>query len=272
MGNFWIAFLMCLIAGLSTGLGSLAFLFGKDKKSFLSASLGFSAGVMIYVSFVEIFSKAQDKLVLDYNEVIGKIITVISFFGGIFFVILIDFMFTSFQNRARNKKEHSEKDQKNLFIDESKNTKAKLLKTGLLTALAMAVHNFPEGLATFVAAYYDPAFAISIVVAISLHNIPEGLAVSVPIYFATGSKKRAFIISALSGLTEPIGAIIGYFVLLQFFSDALYGILFAAVAGMMVYISIKELLPSAREYNAKLCIVGFISGLIIMAVSLLLLM
>lgn len=262
---------MCLIAGLSTVIGSFAFLFGKEKKTFLSATLGFSAGVMVYVSFVEIFSKAQNKLIQDYNDIKGNIITVICFFSGIFIVILIDWILNLFQKHTVLEISDNTYTQINNSVDEKKQ-KSKLLKSGLLTALALAVHNFPEGLATFVAAYYDPAFAITMVVAISLHNIPEGIAVSVPIYYATKSKKRAFIVSALSGLTEPIGALLGYFLLLRFFSDALYGLLFAAVAGMMVYISIKELLPTAREYNSKVSTIGFIIGMIVMAISLLLLM
>ena len=147
------------------------------------------------------------------------------------------------------------------------------MRTGLLTALAIAIHNFPEGLATFVSALQEPSLAIPIVVAIAIHNIPEGIAVSVPIYYATGDKKKAFLYSSASGLSEPIGAIIGYLILMPFMNDIVYGLLFAGVAGIMVFISLDELLPSAKEYGEHhLSIYGLVAGMAVMAVSLLLFM
>ena len=141
---------------------------------------------------------------------------------------------------------------------------------GTLTALAIAIHNFPEGLATFTAAIKDPSLGIAIAVAIAIHNIPEGIAVSVPVYFATGNRKKAFVLSFLSGLSEPLGAIIGYSILAFFFNDAIFGVLFASVAGIMVFISLDELLPTAREYgDPHLSIYGVIAGMMVMAVSLL---
>jgi ZIP family zinc transporter len=149
----------------------------------------------------------------------------------------------------------------------------KLLRMGMFTALAIAIHNFPEGLATFAAALSDPALGVSIAVAIAIHNIPEGISVSVPIYYATGSKKKAFYYSFLSGVAEPVGALIGYFILLNFFSDFVFGILFAGVAGIMVFISLDELLPSAQKYGEHhLSIYGLIGGMAVMALSLLLFM
>jgi ZIP family zinc transporter len=145
------------------------------------------------------------------------------------------------------------------------------MKMGLFTALAIAIHNFPEGLATFTAALDDPALGIAIAVAIAVHNIPEGIAVSVPIYYATGNKKKAFMHSFLSGLAEPVGALIGYLILMPFMTPTVFGILFAGVAGIMVFISLDELLPSAREYGEHhLSIYGLIAGMAVMAVSLLL--
>ena len=145
------------------------------------------------------------------------------------------------------------------------------MRMGFLTALALAIHNFPEGLATFVAALQSPSLAIPIVVAIAIHNIPEGIAVSVPIYQATHSKKKAFTYSFLSGLAEPIGALVGWFVLMPFMNDMVYGLIFASVAGIMVFISLDELLPAAREYGQHhLAIYGLVSGMIVMAISLLL--
>jgi ZIP family zinc transporter len=142
---------------------------------------------------------------------------------------------------------------------------------GAFSALAIAIHNFPEGLATFAVALSDPALGISIAIAIAIHNIPEGISVSVPIYYATGSKKKALFYSFISGLAEPFGALIGYFVLRSFFNDMVFGFLFGTVAGIMVYISIDELLPTSRKYGKEHQeIYGFIAGMGVMAVSLLL--
>ena len=148
-----------------------------------------------------------------------------------------------------------------------------LMRMGAFTALAIAIHNFPEGLATFVSALQDPSIAIPIVVAIAIHNIPEGIAVSVPIYQATGSRKKAFLYSFASGIVEPVGAIIGWLLLLPIMNDVIYGVIFAAVAGIMIFISVDELLPAAREYGEHhLSIYGLIAGMAVMAVSLLLFM
>ena len=147
----------------------------------------------------------------------------------------------------------------------------KLYRVGLLTALAIAIHNFPEGLATFVSALRDTKLGIAIAVAIAIHNIPEGIAVSIPIFYATGNRKKAFVYSFLSGLAEPIGALIGYAVLFSFFNDVVFGILFASVAGIMVFVSLDELLPAAREYGQHhLAAYGLVAGMVVMALSLLL--
>lgn len=266
--NVLFAFLLTLLAGLSTGIGSIIGLVSKKTNTrFLSITLGFSAGVMIYVSFVEIFVKAQDSLVASAGEVAGKWLTVLSFFSGIALIALIDRFVPSGENPHEVRKveemcdDDCELEQKN----------SKLMRMGIMSALAIGIHNFPEGLATFTAGLKDSSLGIAIAVAIALHNIPEGLAVSIPIYFATGNRKRAFWMSFFSGLSEPAGALIGYLFLMRFFNDLIFGILFAMVAGIMVFISLDELLPSAREYGeAHLAIYGLVSGMIIMAVSLLL--
>ena len=155
----------------------------------------------------------------------------------------------------------------------AKQQKDQLMRLGIFTALAIAIHNFPEGIATFVSAFQDPGVAIPIVAAIAIHNIPEGIAVSVPIYQATGSRKKAFFYSFLSGLAEPVGALLGWLVLIPIMSDMVYGILFAGVAGIMVFISVDELLPASREYGEHhLSIYGLIAGMMVMAISLLLFM
>ena len=145
------------------------------------------------------------------------------------------------------------------------------MRMGLFTALAIAIHNFPEGLATFAAALADPALGISTAIAIAIHNIPEGISVSVPIYYATGDRKKAFVYSFASGLSEPVGALLGYFVLRAYFSDTVFGVLFAGVGGIMVFISLDELLPTAKEYGeGHVAIYGLIAGMALMALSLLL--
>lgn len=264
MNNVHFAFLLTAIAGLSTGIGSLIALVAKKTNTkFLSFSLGLSAGVMIYVSMIEIFAKSKATLILEYGTKQGTIITVLSFFGGMFLIALIDKLLPSENNPHEPKSVESMQDP---IVAQKK-----LMRTGVFVALAIGIHNFPEGLATFVSALQEPSVAIPIVIAIALHNIPEGIAVSIPIYFATGSKKKAFLYSFASGLSEPIGALIGYLLLMPFMSDTLYGVLFAGVAGIMVFISVDELLPSAQEYGEHhLSIYGLVTGMMIMAISLIL--
>lgn len=273
------AFLLTLIAGLSTTIGSLiAFFAKKTNKKFLSLSLGFSAGVMIYVSMIEIFTKAQDALMAELGAKQGAVLTVVSFFGGMFLIALIDKLIPSVENPHEPKNVIADcescgdcdicvKEQK------AKQQKDQLMRLGLFTALAIGIHNFPEGIATFVSAFQDLGVAIPIVAAIAIHNIPEGIAVSVPIYQATGSRKRAFLYSFLSGLAEPVGALMGWLILIPIMSDLVYGVIFAGVAGIMVFISVDELLPAAREYGEHhLSIYGLIAGMMVMAISLLLFM
>jgi len=261
------AFLLTLFAGLATGVGSLIGLLSKKfNPKVPTIALGFSAGVMIYVSMVEIFAKADESLAAVLGAKNGHIMTVIAFFTGMFFIAVIDKLIPSYENphelNVENKIQHA-----------SEKEKSKLMRMGAFSALAIAIHNFPEGLATFMTGINDPALGISIAVAIAIHNIPEGLAVSAPIFYATKSRKKAFVYSFLSGLAEPVGALIGYFVLRSFFTETTFGFIFSSVAGIMVYISLDELLPTAEEYGEHhLAIGGLIAGMIVMAVSLILFM
>jgi ZIP family zinc transporter len=259
----FFAFGLTVFAGLSTGIGSaMAFFTKKTNTKFLSISLGFSAGVMIYVSLVEIFFKAKESLVVAKGEMMGSWLTVAGFFGGIAFIAIIDRLVPEVENPHEARKVED-------IPDEVKNKK--LLKMGLFSALAIAIHNFPEGLATFMAALNDPYLGVPIAVAIAIHNIPEGIAVSIPLFFATGNRKKAFFLSFSSGLAEPVGALIGFFLILPFMNDITFGLIFAAVAGIMVFISLDELLPTAQEYGEHhLSIYGLIAGMAVMAVSLLL--
>lgn len=272
MMNLMLAFMLTLFAGLSTGIGSLiAFFAKKTNKKFLSISLGFSAGVMIYVSLVEIFQKARTSLSGELGERWGAWATVLAFFGGIFLIALIDKLIPEEENPHETKGVLADSVKAEETGEEEKSKH--LMRMGAFTALAIAIHNFPEGLATFVSALQDPSIAIPIVVAIAIHNIPEGIAVSVPIYQATGSKKKAFLYSFASGIVEPVGAIIGWLLLMPIMNDVIYGIIFAAVAGIMIFISVDELLPAAREYGEHhLSVYGLVAGMAVMAVSLLLFM
>ena len=263
--NVLFALALTLFAGLSTGIGSaMSLLSKKFSPKFLAVSLGFSAGVMIYVSLVDIFPKAKDSLTEAFGDKQGHLLTVIAFFAGIALIAIIDKLIPSYENPHEIKTLDK--------LSDAPENQKKLMRMGLFSALAIAIHNFPEGLATFMGAMTDPTLGISIAVAVAIHNIPEGIAVSVPIYYATKSRKKAFWYSFLSGLAEPVGAIIGYFILLHFFNDATFGMIFAGVAGIMVYISLDELLPTAEEYGEHhVAIGGLIAGMAVMATSLLLL-
>lgn len=262
MNNVIIAFLMTAVAGLSTGIGSaIAFYAKKTNTKFLAISLGFSAGVMIYVSMMELLVSSMNILSKTNGVKTGTIMAIGAFFAGMILIALIDKLVPE----AENPHEIKSMD----FNKEIDMREGKLMRTGMLTALAIAIHNFPEGIATFVSALQEPSVAIPIVVAIAIHNIPEGIAVSVPIYYATGNRKKAFWYSFASGLSEPIGAIVGYLVLMPFIGPVTNGVIYAGVAGIMVFISFDELLPAAREYGEHhLSIYGLFSGMAVMAISL----
>lgn len=255
---------MSLFAGLSTGIGSvIALLTKQTNRKFMSLTMGFSAGVMVYVSMTEIMNKAKAALITPLGEKMGNVILVCSFFSGILLMALISRLIPSYEERDMGCDCDNKKRKKNSYF--------RLMKSGLLCALAIGIHNFPEGMATFVSALKDPQLALPIVCAVAIHNIPEGIAVAAPVYKATKSRKRAFTISFLSGLAEPLGALIGWLILLPFMSDVLFGAIFAACAGIMVFISIDEIFPQALEEGEKeLSILGFVLGMGLMAISLLL--
>lgn len=262
MNSILIAFFLSLLAGLSTGIGScIAFFTKRTNKKILSLSLGFSAGVMIYISFVEIFITAKTSIIEYCGIKKGEWITSLAFFSGIFLITLIDKFIPSFENPHEVKLvENMKTPQKN-----------SLYKMGIFSAIAISIHNFPEGIATFMSGIDNPTLGTSVAIAIAIHNIPEGIAVSVPIFFATGSRKKAFIYSFLSGLSEPFGAVVAYFILLPYLNKLTLGITFAMVAGIMVFISLDELLPGAEKYGEHhLSIYGLISGMVLMSITLLL--
>lgn len=296
MSNLWIAFGLTLFAGLSTGIGSIiAFMAKRTDYRFLSVATGFSAGVMLYVSFVEIFVDGLEVLTTRYGEQWGPWVNAASFFGGILLIGIIDNLIPSAENphephaesemrplqkgfKPKKQVKVPDVDDPSRGLHDHTGEQRKLMRMGLFTALAITIHNFPEGLATFLAALQDPSLGIAIAVAVALHNIPEGISVSVPIYYATGDRRKAFVYSLLSGLAEPLGALIAYLGLRFFlggsdggFPPEITGILFGGVAGIMVYISLDELLPTSRAYGkGHDSLFGLIGGMAVMALSLLL--
>ena len=292
MNEIWFAFGVTLFAGMATGIGSIiAFSAKRTNYRFLSVATGFSAGVMLYVSVVEIFYKGLTALTERYGDYWGHWANAASFFGGMLLIGLIDNLIPAGENPHET---HSEAETKPLHDPSAPpapsvevaralhlhngHSHGKLMRLGLFTALAIGIHNFPEGLATFLAALQDPQLGVAIAIAIALHNIPEGISVSVPIFYATGDRKRAFLYSLLSGLAEPVGAGVGYLALLLVsggeglvIPQEMMGILFGGVAGIMVYISLDELLPTSRAYGqGHDSLFGLVAGMAVMALSLLL--
>lgn len=261
-----LAFALTLLAGLATCLGGIITFFAKRTNTkLLSIALGFSAGVMIYVSMVEILPDSKIALIGFLGETKGELYAVIAFFVGVLMIALIDHFIPSFENphTVHNVEEIKNKKKAEKF--------RKLHRLGVFTAVAITLHNFPEGLATFASTLSDPSLGIVIAFAIAIHNIPEGIAVSVPIFYSTGSKKKAFLYSFISGIAEPVGAVFGYLILGYFFNQIMLGILFALVAGIMMYVSLDELLPAAQKWGKHhLSMYGMIAGMIVMAISLLL--
>jgi len=290
MNQVWVAIGLTVFAGMGTGVGSaIAFMAKKTSYRFLSVATGFSAGVMLYVSFVEILYKGASSLSEHYGATWGNWINTASFFGGMLLIGIIDQLVPKEENphETRTKGETrmlhdasaslSAEDLPGAFTNEY-SPHQKLMRMGLFTALAIGIHNFPEGLATFLAALQDPNLGLAVAIAIALHNIPEGISVSVPIFYATGDRRRAFIYSFLSGLAEPTGAVIAYAAIRFFMGGTdgvippqIMGILFGGVAGIMVYISLDQLLPTSRDYGkGHDSLFGLVSGMMVMALSLLL--
>lgn len=260
--NILIAFLLTLFAGLATAIGGLVVYFAKRTNTkFLSFSLGLSAGVMILVSFAEFLVVSRQMLTAEMGETRGLAVMWLCFFGGIALIGIIDRLIPSFENPHEIRPVES--------LEQPVKQGAKLMRMGLLTASAIAIHNFPEGIATLVSAVENPALGVAIAIAIAIHNIPEGIAVAVPIYQSTHSKRKAFLMSLLSGLAEPLGAIAAYLLLMPYLSPVLMGQIFAGVAGIMVFISLDELLPATHAYGEHhVSIYGLVTGMAVMALSL----
>ena len=261
-----IALALTFLAGLATGIGGLIGLSSRRFSiEFITMALGFSAGAMIYVSLVEILPKARLALQPLLGVQLGYACAVLAFFAGILVMAILDGLLPahpapeSIQDLAES-------------LDQPGPQRSKLLRMGIFSALALFIHNFPEGLATFLGALDNPKVGLSIAVAIAIHNIPEGLAVSAPVFFATRSRAKAFWIAFLSGMAEPLGGLMGYFLFRSFPNPLIFGLVFAAVAGVMVYVSLDELLPTATGYgNHRLAITSLIFGMLVMSAGLVLL-
>ena len=257
--HYQLALLMSLLAGLTTVIGGcLTFFIKRDNIKALSIGLGFSAGVMIFLSFTDILQASQNML-SKYFPNTASWLVFIGFFTGVAVAVLIDYFIP----------DHIEED---LFTHQENCTHHthKIKKAGILTAVVIAIHNFPEGMATFFVTTQNITLGVSVAIAIALHNIPEGIAVALPIYHATGKKRLAVWYSFLSGISEPIGALIGLFILQYFLPQMAVGFLFAAVAGIMIYISFDTLLPLSRDYgDGHYSVFGIMSGIFFIWLSLL---
>ena len=259
--NFWIALAVTTAAGLATGLGSLLVLFSKQPNArLLSFGLAFAAGAMVYVSLTEILDKSILAFTNAYGPQLGFTWGTLSFLGGLLFIVGIDRLVPNPHER--------------LEVDDPyfrEHNASYIKRVGLLTAVAITAHNFPEGLATFFATLENPGVGMPLAFAIAIHNIPEGIAIAVPVYFATNNKLYAFLACLLSGLAEPVGALIGYAVLRPFLSEPVFGVVFGLIAGVMVFLALDELLPAAKRYaKGHETVYGLVSGMGVLAVSLVL--
>ncbi|MFW6065035.1 MAG: zinc transporter ZupT [Candidatus Natronoplasma sp.] len=257
MTDLQIAFLLTTLAGLSAGVGGLiVFFIRKPKLSYLSPLLGFAAGVMIYVSMVE--------LLVESIEAVGFFRANSAFFIGILFMFLLDRLIPHLHIDTEPERFHEDK-----IETFDRETESRLRKAGVLTAVGIALHNFPEGMAVFTVSLLDVSMGISIALAIAAHNIPEGIAVAVPIFYSTKSRARGFGYSLLSGLAEPAGALIGFLILYPFLTEGVLNTTLAFVGGIMVFISFDELLPISREYgNEHTSNIGLFLGMLVMMITL----
>ena len=260
--QFWIVMGLTTIAGLATGIGGLLAFFsrpGKDNGRFLSASLGFSGGVMVFISLAELMPEARHALVGEYGSPHGGLLAMLALAAGMVITAVIDKMIPEVENPHHVRSE----EEFNHAGDASEDERRKLGRSGLMFALAIGIHNFPEGLATFAGGLSGMDVALPLTCAIALHNIPEGIAIEVPIFYATGNRKKAFMYSLFSGLAEPVGALIGFLILMPFLSATLLAVLFAIVAGIMIYITFDELLPMAETYGQHhIVLAGLLLGML----------
>ena len=270
------ALLLTLIAGAATGIGGALVLFKKKLSSnFLAGALGVSAGVMIFISLTELFPEAQAEIASIGSLKYGESLVLLAFFAGMGIITLIDFLIPEYENPHEASGLSLDARTAAVGVLEQTGNEKALHRLGIMSALAIAVHNFPEGIASFIGALNDPQMGAGITFAIAIHNIPEGIAVAIPIYYATKSKGKALLYATLSGLSEVFGALLCLAVTAIFGVEITGGgpvfpLILAAVAGIMIYISLDELLPTAEKYGKHhIAIAGVVGGMAIMGVSLL---
>ncbi len=276
MNGIVSALILTLIAGAATGIGGALVLFRKRISSnFLAGALGLSAGVMIFISLAELFPEAQAEIMATGSVRHGEAFVLIAFFVGMGIITLIDFLIPEYENpHEASGLSLNTKTAAVGMLEQTGNEKA-MHRLGLMSALAIAIHNFPEGIATFIGALNDPQMGAGITFAIAIHNIPEGIAVAIPIYYATKSKGKALLYATLSGLSEVVGALLCLAVTavfgIELTGDSIvFPLILAAVAGIMIYISLDELLPTAEKYGKHhVAIAGVVGGMAIMGISLL---
>lgn len=255
----WYALLLTFLAGAATTLGGV---FATHRimlrRGMLAAALGFSAGAMLYVSFTDILSKSFGAFQETNSDQAAYMLMAGAFLVGLVFMVVLNRFIPDEINP--NEQEGPS----------PKRYSRKLMRSGFFIAIALSLHNFPEGFLVFMGALEDPRIGIAIAVAIAIHNIPEGIAVAAPLYAATKKRAKTIWLTALTGLAEPVGALIGFLLLAPYLSNGVFGWTFGIVAGIMVYISIDELLPAAKRYetNQHQTTYGFIGGMVVIALSL----
>lgn len=242
-GNIY-AFLLSSIAGVSTLIGFLFIFIKKDRVVMISKALGFASGVMLTISIIDLIPSSLELIIKKYKFIYALILVLLAFFIGVILSSIID------SKVEKNSKKDS-----------------KLYKLGIITMLVIMMHNIPEGIVTYITTTKNINLGIILTTAIALHNIPEGISISIPIYYSTNSKLKAFIYTLISGLSEPIGAIIAYLFLSRFVNDSMLGIIYSVIAGMMVNISINELYKESINYNKKNTFIYFVIGSLIMIIN-----
>lgn len=255
MDKMIIAFVFTLVAGLAMGVGGLLGFLGERKnKNFFYSTVGFAAGVMLYAAFMEVLPESIETLSETLGEEKGMLVALLGFFGGIIFMLGTD-KFCLTHHHHDHKHHHTEGHDGAMY------------RMGIVTAIAIAIHNFPEGLAIFTSTLKSTNLGLSVTIAIIIHNIAVGIAISAPIFYGTGNKIKAFTVALLSGMSEPLGAIIGFWILKDYMNDAIFGVLLSIVAGIMIYISLDELIPSAQKSEGHIGTYSLVLGMFVMALT-----
>ena len=270
MENISVAFFLTFIAGMATSLGAVVpFFIRSNGKKILSLVMGFSAGVLIYLALAGLLHESHESLEAVYGAEKGGLVSVAAFFAGILLISIADHFSGSCHSFHHSHKHHEGEKHGSEAHMERHSYNEKLLRTGLFTAITLSIHNLPEGFAIFMSALKEPAMAVPMTIAVAVHNVPVGIAIAVPVFFATRRKRKAFLYAFLTGLTELVGAVLGYLVFAPYLSEKLFGIVFAVAAGIMIFLSFDELLPVSREYGDQhTSLYGLLAGMAVMAVTL----